>query len=217
MTDPIADTPTWPAVRALVAWLDQSPVVDRDTEKILRCLKLSEEVGEVASAIIGTTGQNPRKGVTHTWGNVRSELCDVIVTGMVALATLSPEAEGELAVHLAALMDRAGVRYDTAEPAQWAVWSYVHGGWRLGGGYTIDVDRADRFTAHKARALIDDEARDGMHDGKPRSLMMLGPEVRTADDDVTVMNTRLGWAYSNEMRKYGADGQRSDLTKEATS
>jgi hypothetical protein len=112
---------------------------------------------------------------------------------------------------------RAGGATVTAEPQQWAIWSYVHGGWRTGNGHVIDVDRADRFTAREARALIDDEAIDGLVDGKPSSLMMLGPEVRTADDDVTVMNARLKWAFGNEMRKYGTDGKRADLTEEGTS
>ncbi|MES4887502.1 MazG-like family protein [Streptomyces sp. NPDC096012] len=60
---------------------------------LLRVLKLSEEVGEVAEAIIGATGQNPRKGVTHSWEDVQAELCDVAVTALVALRTLTPRAQ----------------------------------------------------------------------------------------------------------------------------
>ena len=37
-------------------------------------------------------GQNPRKGVTHSWDDVQAELCDVIFTAMVALTTLNPDA-----------------------------------------------------------------------------------------------------------------------------
>ncbi|SRR6266566_489704 len=51
-------------------------------------VKLMEELGETAQAYIGTIGQNPRKGVTHTYEDVASELVDVIVTGHVALATV---------------------------------------------------------------------------------------------------------------------------------
>lgn len=94
---------------------------------------------------------------------------------------------------------------------QWAIWSCVQGGWRADDGYTIDPDQAARFTAREARTLIDDEAHAGLADGKPRSLMVLGPEVRTDDNDVTVMNARLKWAFQNEMRKYGPDGRRTDL------
>ncbi|CAL9589131.1 hypothetical protein SUDANB145_05189 [Streptomyces sp. enrichment culture] len=67
---------------------------------LLRLLKLSEEVGEVAEAVIGVTGQNPRKGVTHTWDDVEAELCDVAITALVALRTLTPEARQVFAGHL---------------------------------------------------------------------------------------------------------------------
>lgn len=50
-----------------------------------RLMKLSEEVGEVNSAYIGVRGLNKRKGVTHTDKDVASELCDVVITAMVAL------------------------------------------------------------------------------------------------------------------------------------
>ncbi|MFD5189220.1 MazG-like family protein [Streptomyces sp. NPDC058357] len=55
-------------------------------------LKLSEEVGEVAQAVIGATGQNPRKGAAHSWQDVEAELRDVIVTAMVAPRTLTSDA-----------------------------------------------------------------------------------------------------------------------------
>jgi NTP pyrophosphatase (non-canonical NTP hydrolase) len=70
-------------------------------------LKLSEEVGEVAQAVIGTTGQNPRKGVTHTWEDVEAELCDVVITALVALRTLTPEAREVFARHLARVAERS--------------------------------------------------------------------------------------------------------------
>ncbi|MCZ4514964.1 MazG-like family protein [Streptomyces phaeochromogenes] len=74
---------------------------------LLRMLKLSEEVGEVAEAVIGATGQNPRKGVSHTWDDVQSELCDVIITAAVALRTLTPETREVFAAHLARVTDRS--------------------------------------------------------------------------------------------------------------
>jgi hypothetical protein len=37
----------------------------------------------------GPLGQNPRKGITHTWDDVQAELCDVMFTAMVALTTLT--------------------------------------------------------------------------------------------------------------------------------
>ena len=76
--------PEWDAVRRLVDWLDQTNG-HSEQETALRLIKVTEEAGEVASAYIGATGQNPRKGVTHTSTDVADELCDVIVTAMVAL------------------------------------------------------------------------------------------------------------------------------------
>lgn len=75
---------TWSTIAALVAWLDESNGTGPH-ETAMRLLKLGEEVGEVSQAYIGATGQNPRKGTTHSAGDVADELCDVIVTAMVAL------------------------------------------------------------------------------------------------------------------------------------
>jgi hypothetical protein len=79
-------------------------------------MKLTEEAGEVTQAVIGTLGQNPRKGVTHTWEDVQAELCDVIVTAMVALTTLTtlttltsltPDARETFDGHLARVASRS--------------------------------------------------------------------------------------------------------------
>jgi NTP pyrophosphatase (non-canonical NTP hydrolase) len=59
----------------------------------MRLLKLSEEVGEVMQAYIGMTGQNPRKGVTHSRDDVAAELCDVILTAMTALHSFAEDPE----------------------------------------------------------------------------------------------------------------------------
>jgi len=94
------DDVTWDTVDRLVEWLDRSSALPPETDKLLRLLKLSEEVGEVAQAVIGVTGQNPRKGVTHTWDDVTAELCDVILTAMVALTTVTPDARAVFAQRL---------------------------------------------------------------------------------------------------------------------
>nr|WP_225860403.1 MazG-like family protein [Streptomyces triticiradicis] len=91
----------------LRAWLDADRAHDGREGLLLRVLKLSEEVGEVAQAVIGATGQNPRKGVSHTWDDVRSELCDVVITAMVALRTLTPDAREVFTARLAAVADRS--------------------------------------------------------------------------------------------------------------
>ncbi|MEU3945150.1 MazG-like family protein [Streptomyces sp. NPDC029526] len=90
----------WESVDALCAWLDAERPVDGPEGLLLRILKLSEEVGEVAQAVVGATGQNPRKGTTHTWDDVRSEVCDVALTALVTLRTLTPDAPEVFARHL---------------------------------------------------------------------------------------------------------------------
>lgn len=49
-----------------------------------RLLKIIEEAGEVAEAYIGVTGANPRKGFTHSLGDLESELLDVALTALIA-------------------------------------------------------------------------------------------------------------------------------------
>ena len=101
------DERAWDVVDRLVEWFDASSRLSPETERLLRLMKLSEEVGEVAQAVIGVTGQNPRKGVTHTWDDVQSELCDVIVTAMVALATFDSDARTLFSAHLDHVAQRA--------------------------------------------------------------------------------------------------------------
>ncbi|MFD4632551.1 MazG-like family protein [Streptomyces sp. NPDC058284] len=96
----------WDTVDRLCAWLDSQNRRAPQEALLLRMLKLSEEVGEVAQAVIGATGQNPRKGTSHTWDDVQAELCDVIVTAMVALRTLTPDAADVLAAHLRRVDER---------------------------------------------------------------------------------------------------------------
>ncbi|MBO1333201.1 MazG-like family protein [Streptomyces sp. VRA16 Mangrove soil] len=97
----------WITVERLRAWLDGNNRLPPQEALLLRVLKLSEEVGEVAEAVIGAVGQNPRKGVSHTWQDVESELCDVIVTALVALGTLNPDARTALTTHVARVADRS--------------------------------------------------------------------------------------------------------------
>ncbi len=53
---------TWTTVTRLHDWLTAHQNLPPGQEILLRVLKLSEEVGEAAQAVIGATGQNPRKG-----------------------------------------------------------------------------------------------------------------------------------------------------------
>ena len=96
----------WDTIAKITGRLDASSTLPPDTEKLLRIMKLTEEAGEVTQAVIGTLGQNPRKGVTHTWDDVQAELCDVMFTAMVALATLTPDAREVFNAHLARVAGR---------------------------------------------------------------------------------------------------------------
>ncbi len=111
MTDQAAPSGTsadlWASIDDLWTWLDTNQPVDGKDGMLLRMLKLSEEVGEVAEAVIGATGQNPRKGVTHSWEDVQGELCDVVITALVALRTLTPDTREVFTRHLARVRERS--------------------------------------------------------------------------------------------------------------
>lgn len=104
--DALTDDALWDLVGTLTRWLDTESTLPPEQQRLLRILKLSEEAGEVAQAVIGATGQNPRKGHSHTWDDVQRELCDVVLTAMVALRTLTPHARQVLVRHVAGVADR---------------------------------------------------------------------------------------------------------------
>ncbi|MFF0729297.1 MazG-like family protein [Streptomyces sp. NPDC004134] len=96
-------TSLWPVTAQIAATLDQANGT-AEHERAMRLLKISEEAGEAAAAYIGMTGQNPRKGTTHTARDVADELCDVIIAAAVALHdfTTAPPAVLDAKVHAAA-------------------------------------------------------------------------------------------------------------------
>lgn len=109
------NTAQWSTIQRLVAWLDDQNG-SGEQEITLRLLKLTEEAGEVAQAWIGVTGQNPRKGRTHSSSDVADELCDVMVTAAVALASLVPDPAAVLDAKLAKIAARSGVSPSSAGP-----------------------------------------------------------------------------------------------------
>ncbi|WP_369237498.1 MazG-like family protein [Streptomyces sp. R21] len=115
--DEVADDDMWGAIDRLHAWLDENSAHGGREGLLLRMLKLSEEVGEVAQAVIGATGQNPRKGTSHTWDDVRSELCDVVITALVALRTLTPDTREVFTAHLAGVTERTTLPARPPPPA----------------------------------------------------------------------------------------------------
>lgn len=98
---------TWEQVQHVRQWLDDNTEQrGEEDRRLLRVLKISEELGEVSEAVHGALSANPRKGASHTWDDVRMELCDVLVTSMVALATLTDDPAKELDARLERLVGR---------------------------------------------------------------------------------------------------------------
>ena len=98
----------WDHVARTVAWLDAANGRGPH-ETAVRVMKIAEEAGEAVAAYIGTTGANPRKGVTATPDDLAGELCDVVLAALIALATVTggtPQAESRLAAHVAARATR---------------------------------------------------------------------------------------------------------------
>ena len=100
-------------IAALSRWIDDGNA-QRDPEAATwaRLAKITEEAGEVVAAHIGATGQNPRKGVTHSGQDVQEELLDVAVTALAALEHLRGHDEQSLALlarKVAGTLERAGL------------------------------------------------------------------------------------------------------------
>lgn len=76
-------------IARLSTWIDKGNAARHpEAETWARLAKITEEAGEVVAAYIGVTGQNPRKGVTHTRQDVEEELLDVAITALAALEHL---------------------------------------------------------------------------------------------------------------------------------
>lgn len=77
------------ALRDMSIWLDEhNTAKDPYAQRWERVGKVGEEFGEVVAAMIGISGQNPRKGVTHTYDDLVGELLDVMVTAAGAILHL---------------------------------------------------------------------------------------------------------------------------------
>lgn len=100
---------TWATIRRLAGWLDDQAAADGDTARLLRVMKVHEETGEVAEALTNVTDTH---GTPDAWEEVNKELCDVIVTGMVALASVTPAADVVLETQARAVTARTPARFD---------------------------------------------------------------------------------------------------------
>lgn len=101
-------------IAELSRWIDDGNR-HRDPEAATwaRLAKITEEAGEVVAAQIGATGQNPRKGVTHSALDVQEELLDVALTALAALEHVRGHDEKSLELlsdKLAQTLRRAGLR-----------------------------------------------------------------------------------------------------------
>lgn len=77
------------AAARVSTWIDDEPVNQAMTplEQLLMrtVVKSGEEFGESCEAIIGMTGQNPRKGYTHTREHLFKEQMDIAATAVLAI------------------------------------------------------------------------------------------------------------------------------------
>lgn len=81
-------------IAGIVMVLDANDAIhgrDPTTRLGYRILKICEEAGEASEAFIGMIGQNPLKGICRSSDDVASEVCDVIITAIVALASAEPD------------------------------------------------------------------------------------------------------------------------------
>ncbi|MFR9673955.1 MazG-like family protein [Streptomyces sp. TR06-5] len=101
------DDDSWTTAARLADWLDEASGRPREVQLLLQVLKITEEAGEAAEALQGVLGANPRKGRSHTEEDVAGELCDVIVSAMVALTTVAPDAAAVFRRHLARVSVRS--------------------------------------------------------------------------------------------------------------
>ncbi|OKK17336.1 hypothetical protein AMK16_20985 [Streptomyces sp. CB00455] len=97
-------TASWDTITALADRFDAADAelgLPPEESHLLQVLKIGEEFGEAAQAVIGAKGTNPRKGRSHSWEDVHDEVCDVVITGMVALARMRPDASAYFTAQLA--------------------------------------------------------------------------------------------------------------------
>jgi NTP pyrophosphatase (non-canonical NTP hydrolase) len=66
-----------------------------------RVAKVAEEAGEAVDALIGITGQNPRKGEYGSLMNLFEELADVALTGLYAIQHFTKDADTTAAILMA--------------------------------------------------------------------------------------------------------------------
>ncbi|MEU7119210.1 MazG-like family protein [Streptomyces zaomyceticus] len=107
----MSDNDPWETVRSLAALFtefDSERGLAPEEQWTLQVLKLSEEVGEAAQAVLGVRAVNPRKGRSHSWEQVQEEVVDAVITGMVTLTRMRPD---DAADFFAAVLAEKAVRF----------------------------------------------------------------------------------------------------------
>jgi hypothetical protein len=110
-------------VAEISRWIDCSPANLQRTEQeafLLRSIKIFEEGGEMVAAIIGMTGQNPRKGVTHTFDDVIDEALDTALTALAFVESATGNV-GESLPRLFAKVEKVHARmlaFENGPPAE---------------------------------------------------------------------------------------------------
>lgn len=111
------DPGTWDMfadIAAINAWIENANGAS-EHEDSMRVMKVGEEYGEAVAAYIGMTGQNPRKGVTHSKTDLLMELADVTVTALCAMQHFTGNTEitrGMLAAKIQSIITRSGIPND---------------------------------------------------------------------------------------------------------
>jgi len=79
----------WDAVERIDKWLDATVADSYHGQPLAqdwaRVAKVTEEAGEAIDALIGCTGQNPRKGFYGSEDELLNELADVAWTAILAI------------------------------------------------------------------------------------------------------------------------------------
>lgn len=112
----------WQELRDLIAWADthlDSRVAEVYKAQPLaqdwaRVAKVGEEAGEAIDALIGITGQNPRKGDYGSLSDLLGELADVALAGLYAMQHFTKDEDQTMEL----LLDRARYHRQRLEPGQ---------------------------------------------------------------------------------------------------
>jgi hypothetical protein len=85
----LEDTIDWQIVESVDRWLDEEVSQEYRDQPLAqdwaRVAKVIEELGETIDAMIGFTGQNPRKGVVYSKEDMLYEIADTALTAIFAL------------------------------------------------------------------------------------------------------------------------------------